>query len=88
MARENAAVFSLDCPNPPLVVHLRSRVLPNAPYQFRVSANLTRSLRRRHCCYLRPTQTLILAGAAEEIKYLYYLYDYLVGLPLNLNMKS
>ncbi|RYR10526.1 hypothetical protein Ahy_B05g078950 [Arachis hypogaea] len=51
VARQNAAVFDLDGPESPLVVHLGPRVLSDSPNQFGVPAHLPRcSLLRRHCC--------------------------------------
>ncbi|KAK7334787.1 hypothetical protein VNO80_26551 [Phaseolus coccineus] len=48
VARENAAIFCLDGPDAPLVVHLRPRILPNTPNEFRVPGRGSRLL-RRHC---------------------------------------
>ncbi|KAK7374900.1 hypothetical protein VNO80_08343 [Phaseolus coccineus] len=59
VARENAAIFCLDGPDAPLVVHLRPRILPNTPNEFRVPGRGSRLL-RRHCfslsfCFCSPS---------------------------------
>jgi len=48
VARESTAVFGLDGPDAPLVVHLRPRVLANTPDEFRVPRRASQLL-RRHC---------------------------------------
>ena len=48
VARESAAIFCLDGPDAPLVVHLGPRVLPNTPDEFRVPRRASWLL-RRHC---------------------------------------
>lgn len=51
VARKNAAVFGLDGPDAPLVVHLRPGILSNTPDEFRVPRHASRLL-RRHCLFL------------------------------------
>ena len=71
VARENAAVFGLDGPDAPLVVHLGPRVFPNTPNEFRVPRRASRLL-RRHCfslsfcfCSASTFKTLILIGVSN-----------------------
>ena len=75
VARKSAAVFGLDGPDAPLVVHLRPGILANTPNELRVSRRGSWLL-RRHCfslsvCFCSPSscKTLILMYAPQTHRF-------------------